>query len=402
MSSRIVVGSETSARRPLTAVLGAAFVFCAAGSSATSAWAQAEFQQPLYRPEVREQLYQQLFRDVEALERQGNVLKTVVKLVGPTVVHIEAKRSEGSRVYGRSRTVEEAGSGVILEMSSKLYVLTNRHVIRDAALGDINIGLSDGRLIHPERVWSDKDTDVAVMSVNNSTGLVAARVGDSDKVEIGDFAIAVGSPFGLSHSVTYGIISAKGRRDLELGDGTVRFQDFLQTDAAINPGNSGGPLISLRGEVIGINTAIASNSGGNEGIGFSIPINMAMTIAKQLVETGAVSRAFLGVTLDSKFNADTATKLGLPRRIGAHVIRITPGSPAEASAIQVGDVILNFNGIPIDDDSHLVNIISLTKVGTQVPVGLFRSGKTLELKTVVGDYDQFLRAVEAQRSGTAP
>ncbi|MGC3966811.1 MAG: trypsin-like peptidase domain-containing protein [Pirellulales bacterium] len=381
------------------AVFGAALAFYAAGASSATALAQADFTQPLYRPEVREQLYQQLYRDVDALEKQGNVLKTVVKLVGPTVVHIEAQRSEGSRVYGRSRTVEEAGSGVILEMSSKLYVLTNRHVIRDAALGDIDIGLSDGREIHPECVWADKDTDVAVMAVNNATGLVAARLGDSDKVEIGDFAIAVGSPFGLSHSVTYGIISAKGRRDLELGDGTVRFQDFLQTDAAINPGNSGGPLISLRGEVIGINTAIASNSGGNEGIGFSIPINMAMTIAKQLVETGAVSRAFLGVTLDSKFNSDTATKLGLPRRVGAHVIRITPGSPAESSAIQVGDVILTFNGIPIDNDSHLVNIISLTKVGTQVPVGLFRSGKTLELKTVVGDYDQFLRTVEAQRAG---
>ena len=346
---------------------------------------------------MRNQLYQQLYVDVAAVEKHGNILKTVVKLIGPTVVHIEAKRTEGSRVYGRSRTVEEAGSGVILELDSKKFVLTNRHVVRDAPMADIDIGLADGRTIHPDKVWADKDTDVAVMAVS-APGLVAARLGDSEKVEIGDFCIAVGSPFGLSHSVTYGIISAKGRRDLELGDGNLRFQDFLQTDAAINPGNSGGPLISLRGEIIGINTAIASNSGGNEGIGFSIPINMAMTIARQLIDHGSVVRAFLGVTLDSKFNAETAEKLGLPRRIGAHVIRITPGSPAETSAIQVGDVILTFNGTPIDDDSHLVNIISLTKVGTQVPVGLFRAGKTLELKTVVGDYDQFLKAVEAQRT----
>ena len=374
-------------------------LFCATSLAlqfiAAAGSAQEPFTPPLYRPEVREQLYQQLHRDVAELEKHGNILKTVVKLVAPTVVHIEAQRSEGSRVYGRSRTVEEAGSGAIFELSGKYFVLTNRHVVRDAAMKDINIGLADGRLIHPEKVWADKDTDVAVMSVA-ATGLVAARIGDSDKVEIGDFVVAVGSPVGLTHSVTYGIISAKGRRDLELGDGTVRFQDFLQTDAAINPGNSGGPLISLRGEVIGINTAIASNSGGNEGIGFSIPINMAMTIAKQLIEHGAVSRAFLGVTLDSKFNAETATKLGLPRRIGAHVIRITPGSPAETAAIQVGDVILSFNGVPIDDDSHLVNIISLTKVGSQVPVALYRGGKMLEMKTVVGDYDQFLRAVEAQ------
>ena len=351
---------------------------------------------PLHRPEVREQLYSQLYRDVAELEKHGNVLKTVVKLVGPTVVHIEAKRSEGGRVYGKTRTVEEAGSGVIIELDRKYYVLTNRHVIRDAALRDINIGLSDGRTIHPEKVWADKDTDVAVMAVS-AGGLVASRLGNSDNVEIGDFAVAVGSPFGLSHSVTYGIISAKGRRDLELGDGTVRFQDFLQTDAAINPGNSGGPLISLRGEVIGINTAIASESGGNQGVGFSIPVNMAMVVAKQLIENGAVVRAFLGVTLDSKFSTETAEKLGLPRRVGAHVIRITPGSPAEASAFQVDDVILNFNNTPIENDSHLVNIISLTKVGTEVPVALIRGGKLVQLKTTVGDYDRFLRASEAQK-----
>jgi len=356
----------------------------------------AEQTPPLHRPEVREQLYAQLYRDVAELEKYGNVLKQVVKLVGPTVVHIEAQRSEGGRVYGKTRTVEEAGSGVIIELSGKYYVLTNRHVIRDAALRDIDIGLADGRTIHPDKVWSDKDTDVAVMSTT-ATGLVSARLGNSDTIEIGDFAVAVGSPFGLSHSVTYGIISAKGRRDLELGDGTVRFQDFLQTDAAINPGNSGGPLISLRGEVIGINTAIASQSGGNEGIGFSIPINMAMVVAKQLVETGAVARAFLGVTLDSKFSTETAEKLGLPRRVGAHVIRITPGSPAETSAFQVDDVILNFNGTPIDNDSHLVNIISLTKVGTEVPVALYRAGKMLQLKTTVGDYDRFLRASETAK-----
>src|SRR5205085_10072275 len=161
-------------------------------------------------------------------------------------------------------------------------------------------------------------------------GLIAARIGDSSKVEIGDFVLAVGSPFGLSHSVTYGIISAKGRRDLELGDDSVRFQDFMQTDAAINPGNSGGPLINLRGEVVGMNTAIASSSGGNEGIGFTIPINMVMIIARQLVERGTVIRAYLGVALDSKFGPATAMSVGLMRPRGTRVTRITPGSPAES------------------------------------------------------------------------
>ncbi len=365
--------------------------------ASTAARAQSSFPaNPLAQPEVRDQLYQQLYRDVEALERHGNVLKTVVKLVGPTVVHIEAQRTEGGRVYGRERRVEEAGSGVLIDLGGKTYVLTNRHVIRDAAMKDVNISLADGRVLHPEKVWADRDTDVAVMNVD-APNLVPARIGDSTKVEIGDFVLAVGSPFGLSQSVTYGIISAKGRRDLELGEGTVRYQDFLQTDAAINPGNSGGPLISLRGEVIGINTAIASNSGGNEGIGFSIPIAMAVGVAKQLITNGAVVRAFLGVTLDSKFSADLAEKLGLPRRTGAHVIRVTPGSPAEKAQLQVGDVILNFKGVPIDDDSHLVNVISLTEVGSEVPVVVFRRGQVLSVRTTVGDYDQYLKAAEAAK-----
>jgi serine protease Do len=351
---------------------------------------------PLLQGEAREKAYQQLFRDVAELERQSNILKTVVKLVSPTVVHIEAKRTEGSRSYGRSRTIEEAGSGAIIELSKQMYVITNRHVIRDAPLGNVDIGLIDGRRIHPTRVWTDKDSDVAVMLVE-AANLIPARIGDSDKVEIGDFAVAVGSPFGLSHSVTYGIISAKGRRDLELGDGAVRFQDFIQTDASINPGNSGGPLINMRGEIVGINTAIASESGSNSGVGFAIPINMAMAIVHQLVERGAVARAFLGVTLDSKFTTDVATQLGMPRRVGAHVIRVTPGSPAEQAHLEVGDVILQFNGVPIADDGQLVNVISLTKIGSEVPVIVFRKGQTVTMKTTVGDYDQFLKATEPRQ-----
>ena len=154
-------------------------------------------------------------------------------------------------------------------------------------------------------------------------------------MEIGDFVLAVGSPFGLSHSVTFGIISAKGRRDLELGDGEVRYQDFLQTDAAINPGNSGGPLFNLRGEVIGMNTAIASSSGGNEGIGFTIPINMVMMIARQLVERGTVVRAYLGVGLDDSSAPAAATSVGLPRPGGARLkCRRLPASPAEAAKLK--------------------------------------------------------------------
>lgn len=339
--------------------------------------------------EARERLYAELARDVEWLERQGNVLKRVVKLVKPNVVHIEAKKTEADTFRpGRHSSVEEAGSGVIIELARKYYVLTNRHVVNAAELRDIKVRLADGRQISPLKVWSDRGTDIAVMHIE-ATDLVAARIGDSNALEIGDFVLAVGSPFGLSHSVTYGIISAKGRRDLELGDDGVRFQDFLQTDAAINPGNSGGPLLNLRGEVVGINTAIASNSGGNEGIGFTIPINMVMHIAKQLIDRGAVTRAFLGVHLDSKFSPEAAARMGLPRVQGARISGITPNSPAAGSELVVGDVILQFDGVVIEDDNHLVNLVSLTQIGKDVPVLVFRNGKPYKLSVQVGDRTKF-------------
>jgi serine protease Do len=338
---------------------------------------------------TREKLYDQLGREVSDLERHAHILKLVVRLVGPTVVHIETeKNDELSARFGGKRTIEEAGSGVVLRLHDDFYVLTNWHVIRDAALDHVNIRLSDGRVLNPSRVWFDASTDVAVMSVSAS-GLIPARLGNSDVLEIGDFVLAVGSPFGLSHSVTFGIISAKGRRDLELGSDTVKFQDFIQTDAAINPGNSGGPLINLRGEVVGINTAIASSSGGNEGIGFSIPINMVQQIATQLIDRGSVLRAFLGVHLDRNYGATAAAKLGLPRPRGALINGITPNSPAEAADLRVGDVILQFDGKWIEDDSHLINLVSLTAVDKDIPVVIFRDRQEKTINVRVGDRSQF-------------
>jgi serine protease Do len=199
----------------------------------------------------------------------------------------------------------------------------------------------------------------------------------------------VGSPFGLMRSVTYGIISAKGRRDLKLGDDGVRFQDFMQTDAAINPGNSGGPLINLRGEVIGINTAIASSSGGNEGIGFSIPINMALAVARQLIDNGSVVRAYLGVSLERKFTAASARKLGLTRLQGARISGVTAGSPAEAAGLKVDDVVLYFDGVRVQSDTHLVNLVSLTDVGKEVPVVIFRDRETITVPVKVGNRAKF-------------
>jgi serine protease Do len=334
-------------------------------------------------PDQRNVMYAALAREADELEQHRRILKTVVKLVSPTVVHIEAEKHEPPKGYGRGRLVEEAGSGVVIELKDTFYVLTNRHVIRDAQLHDIKIRTADGHVSVPTRVWADQDTDIAVMGIK-APNLVPSRLGNSDKVEIGDFVLAVGSPFGLSHSVTYGIISAKGRRDLELGDGGVRYQDFMQTDAAINPGNSGGPLINLRGEVIGINTAIASNSGGNEGIGFSIPFNLVMVIARQLIEHGSVNRAYLGVSLDSKFTGALALELGLPRKVGARIVEVKAGSPAESGQLQVGDVITQFNGVRVDDDTHLVNIISFTEVGAEVPITIYRNRRPLHMTVKVG------------------
>ena len=341
---------------------------------------------------TREKLYESLKRHEPEIERVASVLKTVVRLVGPTVVHIETEKDErGTSRFGGRRVIEEAGSGVVVRLKDRCYILTNWHVIKNATPEAIKIKFSDGRELKPQAksdILHDAATDIAVIGVK-PTDLVAARLGDSQIVEIGDFVLAVGSPFGVSHSVTYGIVSAKGRRDLELGDEGVRYQDFLQTDAAINPGNSGGPLINLRGEVIGINTAIASNSGGNEGIGFSIPINMVMTIARQLVERGTVVRAFLGVHLDQKFTAAAANDLGLPRLTGALINGITARSPAEAANLRVGDVILRFDGIPVESDAHLINLVSLVEVDREIPVVIYRQKQEMTIVVKVGNRVQY-------------
>ena len=252
--------------------------------------------------------------------------------------------------YGRAQVIEEAGSGVIVRSKDTYYVLTNRHVVRNAAPQAIRINLADGRRISPTKVMADPDTDVAVLAIEG-VDLVEAPIGDSGQVEIGDFVLAIGSPFGLTRSVTFGIISAKGRRDLRLGDSTVRFRTSCKRRGD-QPRQQRRPFGHLRGEIVGINTAIASNSGGNEGIGFAIPVNMFMKIAEQLIETGVVTRAFLGVNLNSKFGPAMAAELGLPRRVGAHISAVTPDSPAEKAQLQVGDVILEFDGAPVEDDAH--------------------------------------------------
>jgi len=338
----------------------------------------------------REAEYASLARDVAAMEREFAIVKRVVKLVTPTVVHIESKPLP--KYQGLMR-VEEAGSGVIVQFGNKFYVLTNRHVVRHSLpekldvltkTDRIEVHLADGRVVHPSRVWMDSETDVAALAIDVDN-LAAARLGNSDALEIGDFVLAIGSPFGLSQSVTRGIISAKGRHNLDLGDSDLMWQNFIQTDAAINPGNSGGPLVNLRGEVVGINTAIASASGGNEGIGFSIPINIVARIARALVEEKKVPRGYLGVSLDRDFNQQRARSLGLSHLAGTRISGVNPKSPAERANLKINDIVLEYNGAQIDEDTHLISLIKLTQAGSRVPVTILRDGKMMNLEVEIGD-----------------
>lgn len=322
-------------------------------------------------PDVdRGSLYDQVDADFEYVDRLGGLVKRVARLVKPSVIHIEARKVE--KKQGRSESFDEAGAGVVVEIAGSAWILTNRHVIAGAEMSEIVLRTDDGRKLRPSKVVADASTDVAVMKVDATLPL--ARIGRSNSIDIGDFVIAIGSPFGLSHSVTFGILSARGRRDLTLGSERIELQDFFQTDAAINPGNSGGPLLNMRGEVVAINTAIASSGGGSEGIGFAIPIDMVMRVAEELVRYGKLRRGYLGVTLDPDFQAaDSLRTTGSP--YGALVKEVRPGSPAHQAQLQRGDVILEFDGESIENDDHLVTRAGLTMINREVPVVIYRAGQ---------------------------
>lgn len=324
----------------------------------------------------------QIVNRTTVLHEAGDVLARVSELTTPSVVHIQSARN-----IPNSGRVEETGSGVIVRSKSKsgLFVVTNRHVVEGADPAAIDVQLHDGRVIQPMMVLADEKSDVAVMQLQE-TNLQAAQWGDSDAVKIGHFVLAMGSPFGLSQSVTLGIISAKGRRSLKLGaTNDVINQDFLQTDAAINPGNSGGPLIDLQGRIIGINTAIASSSGGNEGIGFSIPSNLVRFVVEGLIANGEVQRAYLGVKLDPNFTQATARRLSLDRARGARVVEVYADTPAARAQLRKDDVVLQFNGTVVQDESHLINLVSLTPVESRVRMLVMRNGRQIQLTVVLAD-----------------
>jgi Do/DeqQ family serine protease len=276
----------------------------------------------------------------------------------------------------RARPFQSAGSGVIFDARSG-YIVTNAHVVENAS--EITVTLQDGRDLKAEIIGSDTPSDVAVLRVKTD-GLTQIPLGDSARAEVGDFVVAIGNPFGLQHTVTSGIISGLSRSGIN-PDG---YEDFIQTDASINPGNSGGALVNLRGELIGINTAILSRSGGNIGIGFAIPVNMARSVMEQLIRYGSVKRGQLGVSMYT-VTPDIAHSLGLPSVVGALVSQVVEGSPADHAGIRTGDVITSVNSQPVKSNSELRNTIGLLRVGDKVEIGLLRDGKPLRVTAVIAD-----------------
>lgn len=267
---------------------------------------------------------------------------------------------------------EGVGSGVIVTKDG--YILTNNHVVADA--NEIKIVMTDGREFEGKVIGRDPKTDVAVIKVE-ANDLPAITFADSDKIEVGDVVLAVGHPFGIGQTVTTGIVSAKGRATLGLD-----YEDFIQTDAAINPGNSGGALVDIEGRLIGMNTAILSHSGGNQGIGFAVPTNLARWVMESLVDNGSVERGFLGVNIQD-LTPQLAKQFKLDQASGALVAAVTPDSPAEKAGVKSGDVITDFNGKPVTDSRHLKLQVGFTVPGSAVPMTVLRDGKSTSLSVTV-------------------
>ena len=276
----------------------------------------------------------------------------------------------------RERRRTGLGSGVIFDANNG-FIVTNAHVIEKA--DDIVVTLSDGRKFDAAVIGSDPEADVAIIQIE-AESLTALKIADSDKLRVGDFVVAIGNPFGLGQTVTSGIVSALGRSGL----GIESYEDFIQTDASINPGNSGGALVNLRGELIGINTAILGPSGGSIGIGFAIPMNMVQQISAQLVEHGEVKRGKLGFTAQD-LTPELAEAFGINQRNGVVVARVQEDSPADKAGMRAGDVIIAVNGDPVTDSADVRIVIGLIRVGTEIDIDIVRNGKTKRLHAEIAE-----------------
>jgi S1-C subfamily serine protease len=309
----------------------------------------------------------------------------IVDQVMPSVVSVDAVKVV--LPAGKAKQpAEESGSGVVvrLEPLRGLYVVTNDHVVAGAKANTISVTLNDGRIFQPDRVWSDPESDLAFLRIDGAN-IPTAELGDSDKARPGQWVLAFGSPFGFNQTVTHGIISARDRGQVFLPN-QIRIKEFLQTDAAINPGNSGGPLVDTAGKVIGINTANASSNGTNSGVAFSIPINLVKRVGRQLIETGKVSRGYLGMQLAPVLDPQTAIKLGLTKLRGAVVESLHPNGPAAQAGLRPSDVILKLDDVEIRDENHLINIVSVLPANQKVRLMLWRNKQYAVTTVTVGEW----------------
>lgn len=313
--------------------------------------------------------------------------ENVVSKVVPAVVSVEAVKPPKGNAGPKTKAQEESGSGVIVKSPVRAghFVITNNHVVMHSKPEQITVQLFDGRVFRPAAVHSDPESDLAILAIDSPQALPTATLGNSDHARVGRWVLAIGSPFGLNQSVSHGIISARDRGQVTLGN-TIRIKEFLQTDAAINPGSSGGPLVDLHGEVIGINTAIASHNGSNSGVAFSIPSNLVKRVMNQLLQQGAVQRGYLGMQLVLTFEAREALNLGLARVRGALVEKVYPGTPASECGLQANDVILQVENISIRNENHLINLVSSLKPGQRIQLHVWRNRATTTLDATVGDW----------------
>ncbi|MFA4919324.1 MAG: DegQ family serine endoprotease [Thermodesulfovibrionales bacterium] len=322
----------------------------------------------------------------------GRAFSEIVRAVSPAIVNISTTkvvRREAQpffedpffdffspfHEFGSPKKFKERslGSGVIV--SADGYIVTNNHVVEKA--DEIKVTLIDKKTFKGRIVGADPKTDIAIIKIE-ATGLPTLTWGDSDKLQVGEFVLAIGSPYGLSNTVTMGIISAVGRANVGIAD----YEDFIQTDAAINPGNSGGPLVNINGELIGINTAIFSRTGGYQGIGFAVPSNMVRLVIDQLLQKGKVTRGWIGVTIQ-ELTPELAQEFGLKKTKGALVSDVGKDSPAAKAGIMRGDVILEFNGREVKDVSSLRNMVAQSKAGSEITLKILRAGKEFTVKALI-------------------
>ena len=298
---------------------------------------------------------------IQASKARAELVQSVQK----SVVHIKVERKLVNVMGPFQNQPRQEGSGSGAIVRSDGYILTNHHVVGEA--DKITVQLYDGQELKARLIGTDPATDISVIKIEGKD-MPILQMGDSDNILVGESVIAIGNPFGLSHTVTFGIVSAKGRT----GMGIAEYEDFIQTDAAINPGNSGGPLVDLEGKIVGVNTAIFSRSGGYQGIGFAVPINMALRVMTELIENGQVSRGWLGVGIQD-MTPELAKAFGLDQAKGSLVTGVMPGTPAERAGLQKGDAILRLNGSTIENSNGLRNLIAEARADAKVDLDLVRN-----------------------------